>query len=183
MTRRTLGTRGRLGLGAALALACVLAACASRPPEKPGVYDAQALLKAAPSLTSVALVDMESRDTLYRFTPAQADSLKAALKRSFVSESLQLTPSPWPVALVFGKGFVALHYGNVLRVNAFHPWSALIADSAGNAPAKGIADIVLEADDADWIWALVQTAMQKTKGTPPSKSYQIPSGIPLKPRY
>ena len=156
-------------------------ACAARSPEQPVVYDAQALLKAAPALASVALVHMDSRDTLYRFTSAQVESLKTVLKKSSASESLQLTPSPWPVALVLGTdhgSFVALHYGNVLRVNAFHPWSTLIADSAGNTPAKGIADIRLDADDEEWIWNMVQ----KATGTPPSKSYRVP-GIPLKPRY
>lgn len=166
----------------ALVSAFAFAGCGrARLPEQPAVFDAQALLKAAPTLASVALVHMESRDTLYQFTSVQVDSLKAALKKSYVSESLQLTPSPWPVALVLETvigTFVALHYGNVLRVNVFHPWSTVIADSAGNSQAKGIADIGLDPGDAEWMWSLVQKAI----GARPSKSYQVP-GIPLKPRY
>lgn len=181
-----------------LGLISVFAACASRPPEAPASLDAQALLKASPSLTSVALVHMVSRDTLYRFTPGQVDSLKAAFKKSFVSESLLLTPSPWPVALVLKTGsgtgsdnprggagdsgkqvdYVALHYGDVLRVNTRNPWSSNLADSAGAVFVDGVADIVLDSDDVLWVYDLVQAAT----GAPPSESHRT-HGIPLNPLY
>jgi hypothetical protein len=140
------------------------------------------------------LVHMDSRDTLYRFTPAQVDSLRAALKRSFVSQSLSLTPSSWPVALVLRAagddaraakseggehaGYVALHYGAVLRVNTHNPWSSRIADSTGAVFTSGVADVVLDADDVVWIHDLVG----KAAGTPPSAPQRAP-GIPLKPLY
>jgi hypothetical protein len=97
--------------------------CASRSPAK-APSDAQALMISASDIRTVAVVDIASRDTLYRFNPAQTDSLKSAIKASFVSGNLQVTPAPWPMALVMagdGVDFVALHYGNVLRVNANAP--------------------------------------------------------------
>lgn len=189
-----LGFRRSRRLSVVLGLASVFAACASRNPEVPASRDAQALLKASPTLTSVALVHMDSRDTLYRFTPDQVDSLKAALKKSFVSESLSLTPSSWPVALVLrAKGddarsakseggshavYIALHYGAVLRVNNQNPWSSNIADSTGAVFASGVADIVLDADDVVWIHDLVQDFAGKLPSNP-----QHAPGIPLKPLY
>lgn len=189
-----LGFRNSRRLGVVLGLIFVFAACASRPPEAPATHDAQALLNTAPTLTSVVLVHMDSRDTLYRFTPAQVDSLKAALKKSFVSESLSLTPSSWPVALVLraqgddartaksegGKHavYIALHYGAVLRVNTHNPWSSNIADSTGAVFSSGVADIVLDADDVVWIHDLVQDAAGKLPANP-----QHAPGIPLKPLY
>lgn len=158
-----------------LSLLLVLSACSIRSSlGKTNSGGAPSLLESAATIRSVSVVDIESQDTLYRLTPSQVDSLKSALKASFVSESLLLTPSPWPVALVMGaeKGsiFVALHYGDVLRVNTLNPWSTRIADSTGSFPAKGIADIVLNGDDVPWIFALIQQAV----GKPPSKTHTVP---------
>ncbi len=192
------GIRKNRRFGIVLGVISAFTACAPRPPVAPASRDAQALLKDSPSLTSVALVHMISRDTLYRFTPGQVDSLKEAFKKSFVSESLLLTPSPWPVALVLKTGsgtasdntrggagdngkqvdYVALHYGDVLRVNTRNPWSSNLADSTGAVFANGVADIVLDSDDVLWIYDLVQAAT----GTPPSKSHRT-HDIPLKPFY
>jgi len=157
-----------------LYLLLVLSACAPRISLTVNSGGAQELLESAAKLRSIAVVDIESRDTIYRLSPPQVDSLKSALKATFVSESLLSTPPPWGVALVMGSengpDFVALHYGDVLRVNSTHPWSTDIADSTGSVPAKGIADIVLDGDDVTWLFDVIGKAV----GKPPSKPHRAP---------
>ena len=168
------GSRHRLVLTAILGLFFSNISCASRPLEKKA-NSARSLLKASSNIHSIFVVNTISRDTLYRFLPEQVDSLKTALKKCFVSESLLLTPPPWEIALVLKSGslpdHIALHYGDVLRVNARDPWSPIIADSAGNSPAPGIADIVLDGDDVPWLSAL----LQKVVGKPPSNPHRLPA--------
>ncbi|MDQ3002249.1 MAG: hypothetical protein M3Y08_13435 [Fibrobacterota bacterium] len=136
---------------------------------------ARSLLKAASNINSIFVVNSISRDTLYRFLPEQVDSLKTVLKKSSVSESLLLTPPPWDIALVLESSsrpaYIALHYGDVLRLNSRNPWSPIIADSAGNSPAPGITDIVLDGDDVPWLSALLQKAV----GRPPSNPHRVPT--------
>jgi|GEM_PF-4959766 len=151
--------------------------CTSRPPTKPKTFGAEAVVESRSTLNAVAVVDIATRDTLYRFTRGQIDSLKIALGAASISEGLLSTPPPWDIALVLhsepDSGLVALYYGDVLRVNSRQPWSPRIADSAGAVPGPGIADIVLNGDDVSWIYDLMQQIM----GVPPSKSHrarQIP---------
>ena len=152
--------------------------CASRPPENPNTAGAYAILNSRNAIKSVTVVEMAGRKPLYSFSKGQCDSLKSALKSAFVSESLLLTPSPWEVALVIRTGadtpFVALYYGDVLRVNASYPWTTRIADSTGAVPVPGIADIILDGDDVSWLFRL----MEKVMGTEPSKPYLVPRMLP-----
>jgi hypothetical protein len=163
----------------ALAFAVALLFCSCASAGKSGTGNGSAEVLELPGsvvdLQAVAVVDISGRDTLYRFTPAQVDSLRSALKAAFVSESLLLMAPSWEAALVLrsssGTVSVALHYGNVLRVNAREPWSGSAADSAGDIPAPGVADLLLAGGDAAWLCDLAQRAM----GKPPSMPRRLPN--------
>lgn len=138
---------------------------------------ADALLKAANDIQSATLTDCDTPRVIHRFTPPELDTLKTYVAAAAVSNSLLATPAPWEVCLELetgrGKPFVALYYGDVLRVNERSPRSPIIADSTGAVPAPGIADLFLEWEGSSWLFAAVQGYM----GTPPSKSHLGPGGL------
>lgn len=138
---------------------------------------AVALLNAAAGIQSATLTDCDTPRVIHRFTPLELDTLKAYIAAANVSNSLLATPAPWEVCLDLetggGEPFVALYYGDVLRVNERSPRSPIIADSTGTVPAPGIADLLLEWEGSSWLF----TAVQGYMGTLPSKSHLGPGGL------
>lgn len=141
------------------------------------------MLKSAAGLQSATLADRDTGRPICRLTPTQLDTLKGFLAASFISESLLFTPPPWDVCLELetarGESFVALYYGDVLRINMRAPRSTLIADSGGTVPAPGIADIVLNGEGSSWLFETVHAMM----GTPPSKSHLGPGDLPSRRKH
>lgn len=171
------------GLIRQLAMILVCALCAGCSSAPPGINagGAAALRKAAPSIRSATMVRLDPRGDIQALSAPALDSLKSLLGKAEVSESLLLTPAPWDVAFDLDAGkagrFVGLYYGDAIRVKVREPWSQLIADSVGTFPVAGIADLVLTAEDAAWLFDWVG----KAAGEPASKHHTVPPrrGIPL----